>query len=598
MAVAAPQPYDKPKVGGFAAGMRELVADLNVSSKQGLSERFDSTIGAGTVLMPFGGRHQATPIQAMVHKISVEQKHTEDCSLMSWGFNPYISERSPYHGAYLAVVESVSKLIATGAEFKDIYLTFQEYFEKPGRTPTRWGKPLAALLGALWAQVELGVASVGGKDSMSGSFEDLDVPPTLVSFAVTTEKLKYIKSPEFKKAGSRVVLLRPRLNADWLPDTESLIDVFAQVRKLLSTGKAVSAWTLTYGGVAEGIVKMCLGNRLGFVFDDNIALDEIFGFNYGAFLLELSDNSLEVGTTVGYITNEQIISYRNEEISLCELENIYSGRLESVFPRRVAQGGGEITTLEHRGGERLKYAGAAVATPRVVIPVFPGTNCEYDTAKMLRDAGAEVEIFVINNLTPAGIARSVERFAAAVRAAQMIVLPGGFSGGDEPDGSGKFITAFFRNAAVSEAVGELIDKRQVLICGICNGFQALINGLYLTEDNRPDELTDPDVQHYRSPPRLCTRVKQTGAWLAQHAGCFIPISTRGQVYAPTAECSGYGNSQMSAVCRLDSRATYTRIQPQRLTATSISARRRILGRWGMSSGTPKGCISTSPACMT
>ncbi|NLW73662.1 MAG: phosphoribosylformylglycinamidine synthase [Clostridiales bacterium] len=568
VAVTTPQPYDRPKVDDFASGMKALMSDLNVCSKQGLSERFDSTIGAGTVLMPFGGRYQATPIQAMVHKISVEQGHTDDCSLMSWGFNPFISERSPYHGAYLAVVESISKLIATGAEFKDIFLTFQEYFEKPGQNPARWGKPLAALLGALRAQVELGVASVGGKDSMSGSFENLDVPPTLVSFAVTTEKTKNIRSPEFKKAGSRVVLIKPELNADRLPDSKSLIDVFEKVRELLSTGKAISAWTLTYGGIAEGIFKMCLGNRLGFVFDENLSLDDIFGYNYGAFLLELADNSVDAGTTVGYITDEQIISYNNDKLLLCELESIYSSRLEGVFPRRVAQGGGEIPTLEYRGGVRVKYTGAAVAAPRVVIPVFPGTNCEYDTAKMLRDAGAEVEIFVINNLTPAGIARSIERFAALVRSAQMIVLPGGFSGGDEPDGSGKFITAFFRNAAVKEAVEELIEKRRGLICGICNGFQALIKlglvpyGRIIDPDENSPTLTYNIIGRHQSRLVRTRVVSNKSPWLAatRPGDIFtVPISHgEGRFYAPDDVITELAENGQIATqyVDLEGRATY------------------------------------------
>jgi phosphoribosylformylglycinamidine synthase len=567
-AVAAPLPYDKPKVDDFAAGMRALVADLNVCSKQGLSERFDSTIGAGSLLMPFGGRYQATPIQAMVHKISVEQQHTDDCSLMSWGFNPFISERSPYHGAYLAVVESVSKLIATGAEFKDIYLTFQEYYEKLGRDPARWGKPLAALLGALRAQVELGLASVGGKDSMSGSFEDLNVPPTLVSFAVTTEKVQNIRSPEFKKAGSRVVLIKPHLNADRLPDAKSLIEVFARVRELLSSGRAISAWTPTYGGVAEGVVKMCLGNRLGFVFDDSLTLGDIFGYGYGAFLLELSDNSIDVGTTVGYVTDEQIIRYRNQELSLCELENIYSGRLESVFPRRVPQGGGEVRTLEYRGGGRVKYAGTATAAPRAVIPVFPGTNCEYDTAKMLRDAGAEIEVFVINNLTPAGVARSVERFAAAVRAAQMIVLPGGFSGGDEPDGSGKFITAFFRNAAVREATEELIERRYGLICGICNGFQALVKlglvpfGKIIDPDENSPTITCNIIGRHQSRLVRTRVVSNKSPWLAatEPGDIFtVPISHgEGRFYAPDDMIAGLaeGGQIATQYVDLEGRATY------------------------------------------
>ncbi len=477
-AVAPPKNFSKEPVRSFASGLRALMTDLNICSKRGLSEMFDSTVGAGTVLMPRGGVYQSTPIQAMVHKISLEQKHTDDCSLMSWGFNPFITEKSPYHGAYLAVVESVSKLVASGAEFHEVYLTFQEYFEKLGGDRYRWGKPLAALLGAFRAQIDLGIAAVGGKDSMSGSFEDLDVPPTLVSFAVTTEKTANISSPEFKRAGSLVVWLKPSCRADGLPEAASLIDIFSSVHKLLSSGKARSAWTPTYGGMAEGIFKMCLGNRLGFEFDENLLLDDIFGYSYGSFLLEIEEGA-EVGIPVGRITDKEIIKYKGHVLSFSELVKAYDDRLESVFPTKAAESRSErkseIKTLSYpRTGERISYTGAPSARPRVVIPVFPGTNCEFDTAKVMRDAGGVPEIFVINNLTPDGVARSTERFAEQVRQSQMIILPGGFSGGDEPDGSGKFITAFFRNGAVREAVTDLIDNRGGLICGICNGFQALI----------------------------------------------------------------------------------------------------------------------------
>ncbi len=473
-AVAPPKNYAKEPVSDFDAGLRALLTDLNVCSKRGLGEMFDSTVGAGTILMPHGGAYQSTPIQAMVQKISLEQKHTDDCSLMSWGFNPFISEKSPYHGAYLAVVESVSKLVVSGAEFHDVYLTFQEYFEKLGRDRYRWGKPLAALLGAFRAQIDLGIAAVGGKDSMSGSFEDLDVPPTLVSFAVTTDKTANISSPEFKRAGSLVVWLKPNYRDDRLPEAASLIDVYSSVHKLLSSGKARSAWTTTYGGMAEGIFKMCLGNRLGFEFDENLSLDDIFSYSYGSFLLEVEEGT-QVGIPVGRVTDNEIIKYKDHMLSLSELIKAYDDRLESVFPTKAAESRKEIKTLSYnRTGERVKYVGALTTRPRVVIPVFPGTNCEYDTAKVMRDAGAEAEIFVINNLTPEGVARSTERFAAEVRLSQMIILPGGFSGGDEPDGSGKFITAFFRNGVVREAVTDLIDNRGGLICGICNGFQALI----------------------------------------------------------------------------------------------------------------------------
>ncbi len=469
---AKPEPFKKEKVESFEKGIKDLVSDLNVCSKQGLSERFDSTIGAGTVLMPFGGKYQKTPIQAMVHKISVEKKHTDDCSYMAWGYNPYIAEKSPYHSAYLAVVESVAKLIATGASFEDVYLTFQEYFEKPTKDGKRWGKPLSALLGAFRAQVELGIAAIGGKDSMSGSFEKLDVPPTLVSFAVTTGKVSEVVTNDAKKAGRKIVVIKPQYGEDGLPIADSLIETFNKVTSLMRAGKVYSAYTPTYGGIAEAVYKMCIGNGLGFKFDsDAISLSDIFEYNYGAFLLEV-DESVS-GQTIGYITDDGSFSFGAESVCAKELERLYEEKLESVFPTLKFE---EKKTLEKISYKTEKQfcSNIKVAKPKVLIPVFPGTNCEYDSAKAVRDAGTDAEIFVINNLTSDGIANSVESFAKSVKDSQIIFIPGGFSGGDEPDGSGKFITAFFRNAEVKEAVGELLSKRDGLMCGICNGFQALI----------------------------------------------------------------------------------------------------------------------------
>ena len=463
--------YAKEIPTDFAQGYVKAVTDLNSCSKRGLSERFDSTIGAGTVLMPFGGKYQQTPIQAMVHKIPVEKAHTSDCSVMAWGYNPYITEASPYHGAYLAVLESVCKLIATGASFEDVYLTFQEYFKRPGKTPSRWGQPMAALLGAFRAQKELGIAAIGGKDSMSGSFEKIDVPPTLVSFAVTTEKVENIVSPEFKKAGNKVIILSPECDESGLPKTESQLAIFEHVTSLLRSGKAVSCYTVGFGGIAEAIFKMAIGNRLGFTYNDNLMLNEIFGYSYGSFLLEVSEDV--DGKCIGYVTDNLSISYKDTVIGLRTLQSEYEGKLEGVYSCNIPS---ENKKIENYSCDihTTKAPAVKVAKPRVLIPVFPGTNCEYDSAKAVRDAGGEAEIFVINNLSADNIASSVELFAKKVGESQIIFIPGGFSGGDEPDGSGKFITAFFRNAVIKEAVTELLDSRDGLMCGICNGFQALI----------------------------------------------------------------------------------------------------------------------------
>ena len=472
IAPAKPEAWQQSRKGSFTEALKSMATDLNMCSRRGLSERFDSTIGAGTVLMPFGGKHQLTPIQAMVQKVSMEEKHTEDCSLMAWGYNPFITEKSPYHGAYLAVVESVSKLIATGAEFSDVYLTFQEYFEKPGRDGKRWGKPLAALLGAFEAQMALGIGAIGGKDSMSGSFEKLDVPPTLVSFAVTMAKTGDILSPETKKAGNKVILLRTKADENGLPETKSLLKNFRKVNELQRSGKAVSCYTPGMGGIAEAILKMSVGNGLGFRFTESWTMDQLTCCRYGDFLVEVTGDTAD-GEVLGKVTADGQLSMGTETIGLDELQKLWEDKLEKVYPCNIPT---PAEKAENVSFEATSWPAPAVKTakPQVLIPAFPGTNCEYDSAKAMRDAGAEAKIMVINNLTAEGIARSVEDFAKEIRKSQIIFIPGGFSGGDEPDGSAKFITAFFRNAAVKDSVTDLLDNRDGLMCGICNGFQALI----------------------------------------------------------------------------------------------------------------------------
>ncbi|MCF0136003.1 MAG: phosphoribosylformylglycinamidine synthase, partial [Lachnospiraceae bacterium] len=502
IAPAKAQPFEKKVEGSFIGNMKKMAEDLNVCSRRGLSERFDSTIGAGTVLMPFGGKNQRTPIQAMVNLISTEKKHTDDCSLMAWGYNPFITEKSPYHGAYLAVVESVCKLIATGASFEDVYLTFQEYFEKPGMDPARWGKPMAALLGAFEAQKELGIGSIGGKDSMSGSFEQLDVPPTLVSFAVTTDKVSNIVSPEFKKTGNKVYRISPETDKNGLPVTASLLDVMQKVTALMRSGKAVSCYTPTLGGVAEAVMKSCFGNGFGFAFSAELTPEDIFGYAYGSFLVEAEEQP-EGFTLVGEILEEKTFSLGEQCVPYEQLEALYESRLEKVFKCNITP---ESRKLENVSCKASSYPVPAVKTarPRVLIPAFPGTNCEFDSAKAVADAGMDPEIMVINNLTQAGISRSVEAFADKIKGSQMIFIPGGFSGGDEPEGSGKFITAFFRNGAVREGVTELLERRDGLMCGICNGFQALIKlglvpyGKIMDTDENCPTLTFNTIARHQS----------------------------------------------------------------------------------------------------
>ena len=379
-----------------------IETDLAVCSRRGLSERFDSTIGAGTVLMPFGGTRQLTPIQAMVQKIPVEKGHTDDVSLMAFGFNPYLSEKSPYHGAYLAVFESVSRLIASGADFKDVYLTFQEYFKHPGRDGSRWGQPFAALLGAFKAQMALGIGAIGGKDSMSGTFEGLDVPPTLVSFAVTTSKTGRIVSPELKRAGDRVLLFAPETDENGLPDAASWIKTANTVAALLRDGRGVACYTPGMGGIAEAIMKMGFGNRLGFKYADDLSLSDLFGYAYASFLVEVNDEGVSGGRLIGSVTDDAKISYKGQSVGLDDLLKGYEDKLESVFPCNVAHKGKTPENYSYETKTRPAPT-VKVARPRVLIPVFPGTNCEYDSAKAISDAGAEPEIMVLNNLTPDGL---------------------------------------------------------------------------------------------------------------------------------------------------------------------------------------------------
>ena len=516
--IAAPADFTPVITGSFAENLNRIATDLNTCSKRGLSERFDATIGAGTVLMPFGGKHQQTPIQAMVHKISLEKGHTDDCSVMSWGYNPFITEKSPYHGAYLAVVESASKLIAAGASYEDVYLTFQEYFLRVGKDAKRWGQPTAALLGAFKAQMDLKIAAIGGKDSMSGTFEDIDVPPTLVSFAVTTDKIPNIVSNEFKAGGHTVCLVAPKYDANGLPNTESLLDTYAQVTKLLRSGKAVAAYTLGMGGAAEAAMKMAFGNGLGFKFNEKLSVKDLFTYGYGSFVLEMADADI-VGVVLGETTDDGKFTYGDQIVCAADLQKAYEDKLESVYSCNIPDVVTPIETVSTPEKARVAPA-IKVGKPKILIPVFPGTNCEYDSARAVADAGAEPEIFVVKNRSADAIAQSVEMFADKIKESQAIFVPGGFSGGDEPDGSGKFITAFFRNAAIKDEVTRLLEDRDGLMCGICNGFQALVKlglvpyGKIIDTDENCPTLTFNVIGRHQS--RIVrTRVASNNSpWLA------------------------------------------------------------------------------------
>ena len=455
----------------FPTRMQQLVSNLNVCSQKGLVERFDSTIGANTVLMPFGGERQLSPSQAMAAKIPVLGGETTTCSLMGWGFNPVIAKADPYKGAMTAVIESVSKIVAAGGSYKRCWMTFQEYFERTKGQALRWGKPFQALLGALEAQLQLGIASIGGKDSMSGSFEDLDVPPTLVSFAVSTTHTDHVVSTEFKSAGSKVALLRAAVKANGLPDFESVKAVYERVEQLIDEGKVKSAWVVGFGGVAEGVFKMGLGNRLGFAFSEKLDDETLYAPAAASFLLEMDEVPADL-TCIGEVTADYTITHDGERADMAALQADWEAKLQGVFPY-LTPSKDEVVTSYRATGERLS-APRPIAKPRVLIPVFPGTNCEYDTARAFERAGAQADILVIRNRTAQDIEESIAAFVEKANASQIIALPGGFSGGDEPEGSAKFITSFLRNPQCTDAVHELLHARDGLMLGICNGFQALI----------------------------------------------------------------------------------------------------------------------------
>ena len=481
----------------LAERMRALVTDLNVCSNKGLSERFDSTIGAATALMPFGGSRQLTPALAMAAKLPVFGE-TTTVSGMAWGFNPYLTAANPFTGSYIAVVESVAKLAAAGFAREDMYLTFQEYFEKLRDEPERWGKPAAAVLGALMAQVDLGVGAIGGKDSMSGSFEQLDVPPTLVSFATAVGSIDRVTSPEFKGAGHRVVRIVPAGYDGVVPEAAGLLEAIALVERLIGEGAALAVSTPGYGGAAEALFKMCVGNGIGVKLGDGVTSTALFAPSYGSFFVELADGAELPAASdavlideVGETTEAYELSACGETISLADLQEAWEAQLEPVFPYRAE--GDAVEPVSFGSATPLTYNGT-IARPRVVIPVFPGNNCEYDSARAFEQAGAVVDTFVINNLTPDKVAESTAELVRLIKNSQIIMLPGGFSGGDEPDGSAKFITAFFRAPAVTEAVRDLLQNRDGLMLGICNGFQALVKlGLVPFGDIRPMDEDCPTL---------------------------------------------------------------------------------------------------------
>ncbi len=455
----------------IAKKWKETISALNCCSQKGLVERFDSTIGANTVIMPFGGKYQLTPAEGMVARIPTLNGYTNTGTIMTYGYNPEIAKWSPFHGAVYAIIESMTKLVALGGDYKESWLTLQEYFEKLGNQPDRWGKPFAALLGAYLVQEKMQVASIGGKDSMSGSYNDLDVPPTVVSFSVSTVDINKVVSNEFKKAGSKVVLLRSKMDENNLPDFEDLKENFEMVHKLINEGKVLSIASVRNGGLADVLTKACMGNKLGFKAMSNVNYFELM---YGSFVMELSEdveNSkfVELGTTCD--CGKIVIG--NVEMPIEELIKVWQEPLEKVFPTKVKNEKAKVENIVSDKTCTIKCT-KPIAKPRVFIPVFPGTNCEYDVTKAFEDAGAIVNTSVFKNIKSNDITDSIEEFAKQINQAQIIMLPGGFSAGDEPDGSGKFIATVFRNPKLRDLIHSHLYEKDGLMLGICNGFQALV----------------------------------------------------------------------------------------------------------------------------
>ena len=502
-----------------------VLKDLNVCSQKGLVEKFDNTIGSNTVLLPFGGKYQRTPIQGMVAKIPVLDGKTTTSSIMTFGYNPKIGKWSPFHGALYAVVESICKLVAVGGDYKTTRLTFQEYFEKLGKDKTKWGKPFSALLGAYYAQKEFEIPAIGGKDSMSGTFEHINVPPTLVSFAVDTVDAEYVVSQEFKKAGSVLAVIKTPTLESGIPDFDILKKNLDKIRELTQAKKVLASYALGYGGLGEAIAKMAFGNKIGFEVAKDVDADKLFDPAYGNIALEIDKADLALledldykvaGTTI----EGQYIDVDGYKVCLGKIYKAYESTLEPIFPTKAVEPTGEVKNINFIVNEHQKSS-LSIAQPKVFIPTFPGTNCEYDSARAFEDAGAKASIKVFRNLNYANIEDSIETMVKEIESSQIVMIPGGFSAGDEPDGSAKFIATVFRNPRIAEAVNDLLTNRDGLMLGICNGFQALIKlGLVPYGEIKPVTAEDAPTITYNNIGRHQAKVVTTriasnkSPWLA------------------------------------------------------------------------------------
>ena len=502
-----------------------VLKDLNVCSQKGLVEKFDNTIGSNTVLLPFGGKYQRTPIQGMVAKIPVLDGKTTTSSIMTFGYNPKIGKWSPFHGALYAVVESICKLVAVGGDYKTTRLTFQEYFEKLGKDKTKWGKPFSALLGAYYAQKQFEIPAIGGKDSMSGTFEHINVPPTLVSFAVDTVDAEYVVSQEFKKAGSVLAVIKTPTLESGIPDFDILKKNLDKIRELTQAKKVLASYALGYGGLGEAIAKMAFGNKIGFEVAKDVDADKLFDPAYGNIALEMdkADLALLEGLdykVAGKTIEGQYIDVDGYKVCLGKIYKAYESTLEPIFPTKAVEPTGEVKNINFIVNEHQKSS-LSIAQPKVFIPAFPGTNCEYDSARAFEDAGAKASIKVFRNLNYSNIEDSIETMVKEIESSQIVMIPGGFSAGDEPDGSAKFIATVFRNPRIAEAVNDLLTNRDGLMLGICNGFQALIKlGLVPYGEIKPVTSEDAPTITYNNIGRHQAKVVTTriasnkSPWLA------------------------------------------------------------------------------------
>ena len=553
----------------------DMLSQLNCCSQRGLIERFDSSIGACAVMHPFGGKNLSTQPEAMTSKIPLLKGNTNTGTMFAFGFNPNISVWSPYHGAEYAVLESVAKIAASGGDISKIRFTFQEYFEKLRNNPSRWGKPLAALLGAFDAQMRLGLASIGGKDSMSGSFNNIDVPPTLVSFAMCPCDVRNAISPEFKKAGSKVALIEIRKDASLIPDWQDVLEKYALLHKAVADGKVIAAHTVRFGGIAEAVAKMAFGNGIGFEFNPDFKSD-IFKLNYGAIVVEMPGDYSEelkaapMGTTIG----SPEIKVGSSSIPLDVLSKAWNAPLEGIFPTLSEPGNnGEILCPSFEN-KNVAVSPNKYAKPKVFIPVFPGTNCEYDTARAFEAAGAVADTFVFKNLTDSDVAESIAEMKKRIDSAQILMIPGGFSAGDEPAGSGKFIAAVFRNPALTDAVMSLLKDRKGLILGICNGFQALIKlGLVPFGEVRELEPESPTLTYNN---------------IARHVSCYVRTRVASRLSPWLSECE-VGQEYMIPVSHGEGKF----IAPESLIL-ELAKNGQIATQYVDSQGNPSACIPFNP----